>query len=443
MTLIPDGTSVKRGLSAHAAIGLLAGALLYIVCLSGTLLVFYEEWQRFEQTTPPQMTEISPEAVQRGMEALMASERGKPPTTHFYVDMPVAELPTTRVITDSQSMHIDDAGNLAGPERIEWANFLYGLHYTLNIPIAQGLVGITIVGILGMLILALAISGVIAHPKIFRDAFRLRTRHSGGVALSDWHNRLSVWTLPFTLAIAVTGSVIGLATLTATAIAQRYYGGDIEAVYATLFGEEGKPDAAPAPLPNVAAALGYMAANHPEVRLTYVTVHEPGTKGQHVQIVAEHPRRLIFGEYYLFDAAGRFEGTAGLADGELGRQAAASNYNLHFGNYGGLPVKIAYALFGLALTAVCATGVSIWLGKRRRRGIAEPRLLAAWHAVVWGAPAALALTLGVRLTAGSGAPFAAIFWSSLILAIAAAVAAAGRRRRMANLAGPATAEPAA
>lgn len=442
MTLAPDTSTVKRGLTAHAAIGLLAGALLYIVCLSGTLLVFYEEWQRFEQAPPPQMTEIAPEAVQRGMEALMATERGKPPTTHFYVDMPLAELPTTRVITDTQAMHIDAAGNLAAPERIEWANFLYALHYTLNIPVAQGLVGITLVGILGMLMLALAISGVIAHPKVFRDAFRLRTRHSGGVALSDWHNRLSVWTLPFTLAIAVTGSVIGLATVTATAMAERWYGGDIEAVYATLFGPEGEPDPKSAPLPNVAAALRYMAANHPDVRLTYVTVHEPGTAGQHIQVVAEHPRRLIFGEYYLFDAAGRFEHTAGLADGELGQQAAASNYDLHFGNYGGLPVKIAYALFGFALTVVSATGVYIWLGKRRRRGISEPRLLAAWHAVVWGAPAALALTLALRLTAGHATPFAAIFWSCLVLTVASAIAASGRVRSP-NETSPATAEPAA
>ena len=311
MTLAPDATTVKRALSAHAAIGLLAGALLYIVCLSGTLLVFYEEWQRFEQATPPQMTQIDPDAVQRGMEALLATEQGKTPTTHFYVDMPLAELPTTRVITDTQQMHLDAEGRLAGPEQIEWANFLYGLHYTLNIPVAQGLVGITLVGILGMLMIALALSGVIAHPKIFRDAFRLRARHSGGVALSDWHNRLSVWTLPFTLAIAVTGSVIGLATVSATVLAQRYYGGDTEALYATMFGEEGKPDPAPAPLPDVATALRYMEAHYPGVRVTYVTVHEPGTAGQQVQIVAEHPRRLIFGEYYLFDSAGRFEGTAG------------------------------------------------------------------------------------------------------------------------------------
>ena len=63
MTVAPETSTVKRALSAHAAIGLLAGALLYIVCLSGTLLVFYEEWQRFEQPSPPQMTEIDSASI--------------------------------------------------------------------------------------------------------------------------------------------------------------------------------------------------------------------------------------------------------------------------------------------------------------------------------------------------------------------------------------------
>lgn len=426
MTVAPETSTVKRALAAHAAIGLLAGALLYLVCLSGSLLVFYEEWQRFEQPTPPQMTAISPDAVQRGMEAMLAREEGKPPTTHFYVDMPLEELPTTRVITDTASFHVDAQGNLAGAERIEWSDFLYALHYTLNIPVADGLVGITLVGILGVLMLALSISGVVAHPRIFRDAFTLRTRHGGGVALADWHNRLSVWTLPFGLAISLTGAVIGLSTVGAYAAAARFYDGDVEALYATIFGEEGKPNPAKAPPPDVATALRYMQTNHTGVRITYVTVHEPGTAGQQVQIVAEHPRRLIFGDYYMFDANGRFTGTAGLADGDLGRQAAASNYDLHFGNYGGLPVKIAYFLFGLALTAICATGTYIWLGKRRRRGLDEPRLRAAWHGVVWGAPAALALTLVARLAFGHAVPFAAIFWLGLVAVVLACIAAASR-----------------
>lgn len=427
MKLALSAASVKSALSAHAAIGLLAGALLYLVCLSGTVLVFYEEWQRTEQGDAPEMARIDPAAVQRGVAAVLASERGKPATTHLYVHLPVPELPRTTITTDHQAVHIDARGRIAVPEENHWSEFLYALHYTLHVP---GVVGITIVGILGMLMVALALSGVLAHPRIFRDAFRLRMRHSGGVALADWHNRLSVWTLPFGLAIAITGAAIGLASVTAYAVAQLFHGGDLTAVYAPIFGAEGKPNAARAPVPDVAAALRHMEARHRDVPVTYVTLHDPMTAGQHIQIVGVPPRRLIFGEYYAFDGAGRFMGTAGLADGAIGQQAAASNYSLHFGNYGGLPVKVAYAIFGLALTIVSATGVYMWLGKRRRRGIAEPRLLAAWHGVIWGAPAALAITLIARFTLGDAAPFTAIFWGVLILSAGGAAALAGRRERL-------------
>ncbi|MBB5710501.1 PepSY-associated TM helix domain-containing protein [Sphingomonas xinjiangensis] len=418
MKLVPSSSTVKNALGAHAAIGLLAGALLYLVCLSGTVLVFYQEWQRAEQSDAPEMAQISPDAVQRGVEAVMASERGKPATTHLYIHLPVAKLPRTTITTDSQAVHLDAAGNVASPEENGWSEFLYALHYTLHLP---GLYGMTVVGVLGMLMLALSLSGLIAHPKIFRDAFRLRARHRGGVGLSDWHNRLSVWTLPFGLAIGLTGAVIGLGSVTVYVVADRYYGGDVAAVYATVFGKEAKPDPAKAPLPDVAAALRYMQAHYPQVAVTYATLHDPGTAGQHVQIAGDHPRRLIFGEYYNFDAEGRFEGSAGLADGAIGQQAAASNYKLHFGNFGGLPVKIAYALFGLALTVVCATGVYIWLGKRQRRGVSEPRLRAAWNGVIWGAPAALLVTLAARFALGNAAPFTTIFWSFLAGAILVSV----------------------
>jgi uncharacterized iron-regulated membrane protein len=418
MKLALGADTVKRSLSAHAAIGLIGGALLYLLCLSGTVLVLYEEWQRFEQQDAPEMDGISPAAVQRGIAEVLATEAGMTPTTHLYVHLPVEALPRTTITTDHQAFHLTEDGAIAMPEENHWSEFLYGLHYAFNLPV---LVGMTIVGALGALMVALAISGVIALPRIFRDAFRLRAKQSGGIALADWHNRLSVWTLPFTLAIAITGAVIGLATVTAYPMAQGEYGGDIEAVYAPIFGEEHPADPAPAPIPNVAAAIEHMTAGYPGVETSFAIVHDPGTAGQHVQMIGTHGQRLIFGEYYHFKPDGTFESTGGLADGEIGKQAAASVYSLHFGDYGGLPVKIAYIVFGLGLTVVCATGVYIWLGKRRRRGFSEPRLLGAWHGVVWGGAAALASTLLARFVIGNEAPFAAIFWILFAAAIVAGV----------------------
>jgi uncharacterized iron-regulated membrane protein len=425
MSVAPESSTVKRALSAHAAIGLLAGALLYIVSLSGTVAVFYEEWQRIEQPGVPEMAAIDRHALQRGIAAVMASEAGKPPTTHLYAHLPVEALPRTTITTDTQAVHLDASGAIAGKEEIAWSDFLVALHYILNIP---GLIGITIVGTLGVMMLTLSLSGVIAHPRIFRDAFRLRARDKSGLGLADWHNRLSVWTLPFIVAISLTGALIGLAGITAFGVAKTSYGGDMEAVYAPIFGGEGKPDKKAAPVPDVDAALSYMQAHYPGLRITYVTVHDPGTAGQHIQILGTPGRRLVFGEYYNFDGRGRFMNKAGLSDGALGQQAAASNYNLHFGNFGGLPVKIAYFVLGLALTGICATGTYIWLGKRQRRGIDEPRLRAMWDAVVWGSPLILVATFVLRKAVGNDAPLVASYWIATAALLLTAIAVPAPRR---------------
>ena len=38
---------------------------------------------------------------------------------------------------------------------------------------------------------------------------------------------------------------------------------------------------------------------------------------------------------------------------------------LHFGDYGGMPLKIIWALLDLAAIIVLVTGLYLWLGKRR------------------------------------------------------------------------------
>ncbi|GFM31253.1 PepSY domain-containing protein [Novosphingobium sp. PY1] len=415
---IESGT-VKRALSAHAAIGLIAGALLYLVSLTGTICVFAEELQRIEQPDAPEMAQIAPDAVQRGVEAMLAAEADKPVTSHLYVHMPSADLPRATITTDNGARHLHPDGSLAEPEEIAWTDFLVALHYKLNLP---SLVGISIVGALGVMMLALSLSGVVAHPRIFRDAFRLRARDKGGVGLADWHNRMSVWTLPFSIAIALTGAAIGLASLTAFSVASAGYGGDAEAVFATIFGDEPTPDKAPAPMPDVASALRHMASEKPDIAVDYVVLEDPQTAGQAVRLIGKPERRLIFGEYYGFDARGRFTGSVGLSDGALGQQAAASTYDLHFGNFGGLWVKIAYFVFGTALTAICATGTYIWLGKRRRRGQDELVLRAGWDGIVWGAPLAVAATFAARLLWGNETPFAAIFWIIYLIVVVAFIA---------------------
>lgn len=423
---------VQRALGGHAAIGLLASALLYIIALTGSIIVIHDRWQRWEQPGIPEYTALAPASAQAAMTAAIAAEAGKPRTTHLYVRMPTDDMPRAVVTTDSGGHYIDARGRIVAREDNGWTEFVIGLHEYLHLPTTLGLI---VVGALGVALAALVLTGVLAHPRIIRDAFRLRARSDPQLARADWHNRLGVWTLPFILAVALTGAFIGLGSIGFSVLARAYTGGDLTKAYAPVFGSEPKADPAKAPLPDIATALNTLAARAPDAAPTYVIVHDPGTRGQHIQILAEHPRRLIYGESYAFDARGQWRGKAGMSDGALGKQAAASAYNLHFGNYGGAPVELAYMAFGLALCGITATGTSLWLQKRRRRGLSSTRLTACWAMIVWGTPMLLIGLIGVRATVGSSAPFVPLFWgglaAGLILAATRPAWIVGRRLSLA------------
>ena len=54
---------------------------------------------------------------------------------------------------------------------------------------------------------------------------------------------------------------------------------------------------------------------------------------------------------------------------------------LHFGDYGGMPLKIIWALLDLATIVVLGSGLYLWLARNRRSSV-EERLahIAAAHA---------------------------------------------------------------
>lgn len=411
----PEAGLVKRALAGHASIGLLAGALIYLIAITGCIIVVHERWQRWEQPDIAESVVLSPTAAQASLGAALAQERDSPKTAHLFIRMPTHDLPRAVVTTDNKAWYVDGAGRVAGREAHTWTEFVMALHINLTLPIIWGMIA---VGALGVAPAALLVTGVLAHPRIIKDAFRLRTRHDPQLARADWHNRLGVWTLPFTLAVTLTGAFIGLSYVGVGALAGSTDHDQTDGVYAKIFGEEPEHDATPAPLPNVARALATVQARWPETSPTYVVVHDPMTRGQFVQIIAEHPRRLIYGEAYSFDGAGNYTGKVGIADGATGRQAFGSVYKLHFGDFAGLPVELAYIAFGLALCVITATGTTLWLRKRDRKGYGSRRLTACWTVVVWGIPLVLVLTAWLRGIGGPDVPLVATFWLTMALGLA-------------------------
>lgn len=403
---------VARALHAHQVVALAVGTLIYILAVTGTLSVFNREIQRWEQPDAPEMLAISPQAAAAAAQAVFHSE--DTPTTHLYINFPQSDLPRTVITTDTQAFFANADGTVAEPEHFPWTQFLLDLHYYLHLP---QILGLTVVGVLGAFLIAMSLSGFIAHPRIFRDAFAFR-RGAGLLPLADLHNRLSVWTAPFHISNALTGALLGLASILAFAIAASSFSGDTGQVFAPVFGGEEAPSEDVAPLANIEGPLNYMAQEFPTLPPTFFILHDPGTASQHSSVIAKHENRLIFGDYYNFDPSGRFEGNVGLSDGTVGQQIIGSVYNVHFGNWGGLPVKLAYGLFGVILCVIIASGLRIYFRRRSQKGRPAPRLAAGWEAVVWGTPALLAATLLAAVATGlEGGGLVALFWLGLICAV--------------------------
>ncbi|MBI1181801.1 MAG: PepSY domain-containing protein [Alphaproteobacteria bacterium] len=399
---------VRNSLAAHAWLGLLVGFPMFLVCLSGTLAVFGDELGRWEQPQVAEAAVYTPAEVERAYREVLV--RQTDPGEHMFIRLPTVELPRLSVASGKGGWFAGPDGTLGPAIGHAWTDMLIDLHLYLHLPARAGM---TLVSALGALLCGLIVSGFLAHPRLFRDAFSLRMRGGRRIGQTDLHNRLSVWGAPFHLAIAVTGAYFGLAGFMLMLFASASYDGDMQAVRADLFGPDPVLEQSAAPAA-VGRALAQMHRIAPSARPFYLTVEDVGRPDQYMIVGAQHPGRLIYAEQYRFDASGAYLGKAGYSDGPVGRQAVFSVYRLHFGQFGGFAVKLLYGVFGLALTVVAVTGINIWLAKRRARDALDR----IWAGLVWGTPAALAVSAVAQVVLGL--PSTGLFWAIVVSAGTAA-----------------------
>ncbi len=388
---------VKQSLASHSWLGLCTGALMYLICLSGALAVFHHEWERWEQPRIEEFVALSPAQLQQAY-AEAAARIGE--THDIIIALAAGDSPRTTISADEQAWFVNADGRLGEAVNHSWAEMLADLHIYLHLPHSWGMI---VVSIVGALLCGLIISGLLAHPSIFRDAFSLRVNGSPRLEQADIHNRLSVWGAPFHLMIAITGAFYGLAQFMGLLVALTLYDGDTEVMMAELYGGHPEVESSLA-VARVDRALAQMPEIAPEATPFYITVEHPGETDQFILVGAEHPGRLIYAEQYRFTAEGDYIDHVGFSDGAAGQQFIFSVYRIHFGHFGGLVTKVLFLIAGLALTIISVTGINIWLHKRKHRDAINN----LWAGLVWGAPLALVTTALVDLFVGAAS--VALFW---------------------------------
>lgn len=403
---------VRAMLAGHSALGLAFAALIYVVCLTGTLAVVSHEFQRWERPNLAPIDAPSASVVERAVRDAVARHPG---LEHLYVNLPDKEFPRLTLYVDTPgeddpSYYADASGALVSDAHAAWSDFLLNMHINLHLPRSWG---IFLVGATGVALLSSLISGLFAHPRIFRDAFQLRWGGDKRLQEADLHNRIGVWGLPFHIIISLTGALLGLTTVIVGFLAFALFQGDMERAYALFLPPEPIENHAPASLPALAPMFDVVAREG--FGVSQVFYEHPGTQGQGVLVYTTTPPGVLSnGSLFAFDGAGALLHKQILATSSLGTQMLQAVSVLHFGWFGGWPIKLAYVLLGAGLTIVTTSGVAIWLARRRAKGRPAPAWERIWIASVWSLPAALALCALVALLA-PGAPLLA-FWAAFVAA---------------------------
>ena len=432
---------VRRMLASHSEMGLVLAVLIYMVCVTGTITAMLPQLALWEKPVA-ENAEISDAALERGIVGAVAQVRASP-ILALKLELHPLQTPepgpsntiiniTTK--TGDKNWLVAPNGDLvvqtvnSQPADVNMAvmpdftAFVRGFHANLTVPGYNGFglggaIGGILVGLSGIALLALIITGILAHPQIFRDAFHLRWGGSKRLQEVDMHNRLGVWGLPFGLAITVSGIFVTLAVailVPLTAITQ--HGGDVKKTFkAATNGFTGaSPDDPQAAAPNfvsgMISALNFVK-KQPGVDATLlIRVTDPGTPMQSLTVGAHIKNSIAAVETFSFDSAGKFIKRGGFTDGPLGLRLSGVLTGIHFGNFGGLFSRLLYLLLGAGLCLSTTSGVRIWLIRNRDQRNPRPGWERIWCTTVWGVLIALSVSALVALVVSTS--LVPVFWGT-------------------------------
>jgi uncharacterized iron-regulated membrane protein len=278
----------------------------------------------------------------------------------FEADRPVVVVGTVKQLTDVDAHYqpVDlRTGALVSPPPQE-EGFLWVMR-ELHVELFAGQMGTYFLGVTGLLFLAAIVSGVVVYVPFMRklDFGAFRRDRSTRIKWLDLHNLVGIATVAWLTVVGVTGAFNTLDR----PLAKQFRDGQLKEMMAPY------RNASPLThLGSLDAAVATALAASPGMEVA--TIAYPGTffsTPHHYDVFmrGSSPVTARLLKPTLVDAA-----TAELTDTRdmpLHIRALFLSRPLHFGDYGGLLLKMVWALLDLACIVVLVTGVYLWWGRRR------------------------------------------------------------------------------
>ncbi|WP_106794037.1 PepSY domain-containing protein [Aquimarina sp. Aq78] len=369
--------------NTHTVSGIVISVTLYIIFFAGAFALFKEEiaiWEEGKSIGHVERSDIDYDRILKTLDDQyqltgrdlqlnlgedrdhiyvfmgaskdsLASEKGKQ-SNYFYVDINSIDTKTY-------------------PEQYSLGEFLYRLHFFAQLPS----IGIYLAGFVALFFLFAIVTGVIVHwKKIIPNFYTFNPKSVLKRVWVDAHTALGVIGLPFQFIFAVTGAYFCLSILVLLPANTLYNNNQ------TKLMEDLRPERktyewiarAEKEIPSFNAFSKKTTNNQTDFHLTRGIIKNYGGTNMKYVLIGEYEDNKRFigtGRTVLDVFSGKIEEQKNPDKTVYSEDFQRTISRLHFGDYGGIPMKMIYFILAMITCFVIITGVLIWIEARNKKSM--------------------------------------------------------------------------
>ncbi|VXB86632.1 Peptidase [Pseudomonas sp. 8BK] len=360
-------TTIRRWSAVHTWTSLVCTLFLLLLALTGLPLIFHHELERLLGEAP-ELRELPADTPHLSLQQLVeAAERYRPGEVVQYFgfedDEPngVVAITAATAGTEPNSSHAFMLDARSG-EAVEMPAANGGILMVilrLHVDMFAGLPGKLLLAFMGLLFVVAIISGAVLYAPFMRRLkfAEVRREKSTRTRWLDLHNLIGIVTLTWALVVGVTGVISACADLLISAWRTE----SLAAMVAPY--RDAPPLTERAPVNQV---LTIAAQATPEMQPDFIAF--PGTRfssEHHYSVFMKGSTHLTAHLWtpVLIDA--RSLDVTAIGQRPWYMDALSMSQPLHFGDYGGMPMKVLWAVLDVLTIIVLGSGLYLWWVRRR------------------------------------------------------------------------------
>ena len=354
----------KLAFKVHLYLGLVVGIFLAAIALTGSLLVFSPEIERFFN---PQLLQVIPQAERIPLEnVLQIVEKAYPQNQALSILLPREAKEVCQVWMRSKneevvSVYVNPYSGKIKGARLMKETFT-GFILTLHAELAAGDSGHLVVGICGLVMLGLTFTGLVLWTgwRNLARGFSINWKAHWQRTVFDLHNVSGIVSVAFLMLISATGTAI-------------IFYAPVQSTLYWLTNEKPQPALTSHPhssslRQNLDEILHQVNTVLPEAKTTFISL--PLTPEAIFKVRKKFPNEPHpngISTIYLDQYSGKILQADSVNSASVANRILNSLYPLHIGSYGGIYLRLTHAIAGLAAIVLFMTGVMMW----RQRHLAK------------------------------------------------------------------------